>query len=334
LQLRGYASSSFRGPNVYQSFPGNVVVPTLFTVPGNPLPIFVPVLNSGNPKLGPEYAVTVSGGFAWTPVDELTLLAEFWSYDYRHRILPENAVQIGNQYLVDMAAGRNPSDPRIIADNNGNLQSVNVQSKNTPGSIVTNGVDFAAFVSLTGATFGGGKDDFGTISFGGQGTYTLTYDMPYAEMLTDAVKDGIKCDGTSPTSACHVVGYRNATNAIIPPVPRWRVNFPVNWSIKGHSATVIAHYTSSVIDDQFAANNAGRVVALPIMKGLATLDLQYGYTLKDFIGKELTMRLGVYNLFDTPPPAALGGGLSIAGYDPDLYDPRGRMIYAKLVSQF
>ena len=108
------------------------------------------------------------------------------------------------------------------------------------------------------------------------------------------------------------------------------MNFPANWTVEGHSATVITHYTSSVLDDQFAAT-ATNTGPLPTMKGLATVDLQYGYTLKDFIGKELTLRLGVYNLLDAAPPLALGAQ---AAYDPELYDPRGRMVYAKLISHF
>jgi iron complex outermembrane receptor protein len=339
LQFRGHATEAYRAPTLYQSFPGSVVVAQPFTQPGMPLPAYIGVQNFGNAGLKPERALAISAGFMWAPIDEIGLFGDFWTYNYKDRILVENATDIVNRWFgrgggtVPMLGKACPTDPHIVADADCNLQSVNVKQINTPGSLVTNGIDFGAMVNLTGATFGGDKEAFGTISFGAQGTYTLTYDLPYSQMLKDAINDGVKCDGTADTSACHVAGNRNATNAA-PPIPRWRVNFPVTWSYDGHGAAVITHFTSSVIDDAYAANHANEKVALPTMKGLATLDLQYGYTLKDFIGKELTMRIGAYNLFDAAPPAAVGSALNVAGFDPELYDPRGRMVYAKLISQF
>jgi iron complex outermembrane receptor protein len=333
LQFRGHATSAYRAPTLYQSFPGNLVLPELITDPTSPVPLFLPVKSYGNRALVPERALTVSAGFNWSPIDELSLLGEFWTYDYQKRIQPENYQQIASTFFADkMASGICPSDPHLVVDASCALQSINIKQKNVKGSLVTNGIDFGAIVSLTGATFGGEKKDFGTISAGVQGTYTLTYNLPYAEVLADAVKDGVKCDGTSPTSACHLAGNRNATN-VAPPIPRWRMNFPVTWGYDSHTAAVITHFTSSVIDDQYAATTS-KTVALPTMKGMTTVDLQYGYTIKDFIGKELTMRLGVYNLLDQAPPSALGAGLILNGFDPDLYDPRGRMVYAKLISHF
>src|SRR5262245_28388004 len=134
-----------------------------------------------------------------------------------------------------------------------------------------------AIIALTGATFGGNKDDFGTFSVGTTGTYTLTYDLPRREVLPDPINDGLPCDGTGPGAHCHLVGYRNAFVASIPPVPRWRMNFPVGWSFKDHNAVVIVHYVSSVIDDQYAAANPGMKVVLPELSSWTTLDLQYGY---------------------------------------------------------
>lgn len=100
----------------------------------------------------------------------------------------------------------------------------------------------------------------------------------------------------------------------------------MTYSSDGHAASVIAHYISSVEDDNDVHDDGslGRIGAW------FTVDLQYGYTIKDWIGKELTFRVGAYNIFDKQPPSAN----STNGFDPLLHDPRGRMVYAKLISQF
>ena len=61
-----------------------------------------------------------------------------------------------------------------------------------------------------------------------------------------------------------------------------------------------------------------------------TCDLQYGYTIADWIGQELSLRIGIYNVFDTLPPATQDNN----GFDATLYDPRGRMAYLKLLASY
>ncbi len=340
LQIRGHATYAFRGPSLYNSFPGSVVLPAAIVDPkGGGLPSLVGIHYFGNQNLKPEYATAVSGGLAWSPIDELGLLGEFWFYNYKDRIKQENYSQILSNFFTERDAPGNmtcPADPHLITSGTSatcKVTAVNADTINTKGSLVTDGIDFGATINLTGATFGGDKEDFGTISFGAIGTYTLSYNIPYAEMLADAVKDGVKCDGTSPTSTCHLAGVRNST-AALPAIPRWRANFPVTWGFKGHHAAVITHFISSVVDDQAAANHPGVLWNLPVIGSFTTVDLQYSYTLKDFIGKELTMRLGVYNLLDSDPPYAEPGQIALSGFDPSLHDPRGRIVYAKLISQF
>jgi outer membrane receptor protein involved in Fe transport len=203
-----------------------------------------------------------------------------------------------------------------------------VSQQNTPGSTVTDGFDFGLTVNLTGKTFGGSVDDWGVLSLGAEGTYTLTYDLPRNAVLPAVIEQGIvKCDGTSPESACSVVGNRNSSN-IAPPVPRLRANFPVNWLYKGHAVTFIAHYISPLQDDNDSGrpgNYAGNI------RASFTMDVQYGYTIKDWIGESLTVRVGIQNLADQAPPVVT---TERWGYEPLLYDPRGRIIYGKLIAKF
>jgi iron complex outermembrane receptor protein len=326
LQLRGAATQAFRAPTIYQTFPGFAVVPTLYTVPGSPVPSYVPLKVFGNPALNPEKALVLTAGLLWQLIDEIGLSVEFWDYDYQDRIRPENS----QQFVANF--GATGSDPHVIVDPiSGQIQRVEVKQINHKGGIQTNGFDFGGMFTFTGETFGGTKDSFGTLALGAVGTYTLTYDFPSDEagkivipgMVPSMPLPAPNCSGKT----CDAVGSRNTKNfnpAL--PLPRWRVNFPVTYSNRGHAASFIGHYISGLVDD----NDISPTGKLGHVDSVVTFDAQYGYTIKDWIGKELTMRVGVYNLLDTQPPVAN----STVGYDVLLFDPRGRMVYAKLITQF
>jgi iron complex outermembrane recepter protein len=348
LQLRANASQAFRAPTVFNTFPGCATLPTALRIPPSALlPVFTPVRVCGNPDLDPENALALSGGFSWAPIDELSLTSDFWHYDYKKRIQGENAQQI---IILHQAAGGfmgGPGDPRVEVDpTTGDVSAVITQAVNVDGSWVTNGLDFGAMINLNGETFGGSADDFGRISFGAQGTYTMTFDIPRHQAANRTltatmalppadcenntpdidVNDGNPDTNGNPTDACSVVGKRNANNAV-GPIPRWRVNFPVIWTISDHSATAIGHYISGVEDDIEPRPDG----SFDQIASWFSLDLQYGYTLKDVIGEELAIRVGCYNVFDKMPPRV--NGLA-AAYEVGLHDPRGRMFYARLSSQF
>ncbi|MGD8860021.1 MAG: TonB-dependent receptor [Myxococcales bacterium] len=345
LQLRGHISRSFRAPTIYQSFPGFAVTPGLFTLPGSPLPVFVPVQSFGNPDLDPEKATAINAGFDWSPDDWLLLTFDYWQYDYQGRIDRTNSEQIvRNDEAARMADGADwDPDPRVIRGNDCDnplvpcIERIQVQQMNT-GDVFTNGIDFGAMFKLDGETFGGSSNDFGTISFGAQGTYTLSYVIPQAFSSVLALEDGTTltddddefvyddgCDGEE----CEVVGLRNSTN-FAPPLPQLRVNTPVTWAMDGHSVSLIGHFISGFEDDSVADMNGN----FEDVDSWFTLDLQYAYSLLDTVGKETTIRVGVYNLTETEPPVVGNAGLSLSGFEPAVHDPRGRMIYGKLIQKF
>ena len=59
-------------------------------------------------------------------------------------------------------------------------------------------------------------------------------------------------------------------------------------------------------------------------------DLQYAYSLAEWLGDDVSLRVGVYNVLDQAPPRAS----EVSGYEPLVYDPRGRMAYLKLAGSF
>ncbi|HKP63521.1 MAG TPA: TonB-dependent receptor [Polyangiales bacterium] len=329
LQFTGQATWAFRAPSLFQAYPGFVVAPTALTVPPSPVPAYLPVLNYGNPDLEPETALILSAGINWKPFEELALRAEYWDYNYDGRIAVESSQQAiaNDQYLMMMGMG---GDPRVVRDPaTGLVQRIEVTQRNIDGSVRTNGIDFGAMLTITGRTFGGGANDFGSFNAGVDGTLTLSYTYPAAQAARLTVPN------TSPTMTldpphcdmkeCEAVGSRNyATFA--PPLPRWRFNFPVGWSMNGHMITLIGHYMTGIEDDNavHADGTLGR------LSPVFTLDAQYAYTIRDWIGKELSLRIGCYNVFDRLPDQTM----DLNGFESMLYDPRGAMFYAKASATF
>ena len=322
LSLTAQVTSAFRAPTLYQANPGFSVVPTPLRIPGSPLPIYSPVQNFGNPALQPERALVLTGGIQYQPVDALKLFAELWNYDYRNRIALESAQLVLDRDVMQLQDGQ-PGDPRVVRDPaTGDLVRVQLTQQNIAGKVSTSGVDFGATLTFTDPAFG-------MISVGAQGTLTLSYTIPRAQAAGRRVPNTQPVQTLEPLNCsadrCEAVGSRNY-NTIAPPLPRMRFHVPIVWAFQDHLATVMLHYTSGIAND----NDVQPDGQLGHLGAQLTCDLQYGYTIPDWIGKELTLRVGVYNVFDTLPPATRDTN----GFETMLYDPRGRMAYVKLVSNY
>jgi iron complex outermembrane receptor protein len=333
LTIRGHASTAFRAPEILDASTNSVTVPTQMQV-GPGLPDFFPVRTNGNPNLNHEQAFAISAGVAWTVINELSLLGEFWHFQYEDRISRQDPTQVIAEWNDARAAQGNlciDDFPGVVVSSSlagCKVAEVGVSLENTPGTTLTNGFDFGTTISLTGETFGGGPKDWGTVSFGAEGTYTLTYDVPRNALLEDVIEQGIvECDGSSPDASCSVAGNRNSNN-LAPPVPRLRMNFPVSWVHEGHAASFIAHYISALEDDS-EAGHAGDFSGS--VDAFFTMDANYGYTIKDWVGTALTFRVGVNNLADQDPPIVT---TEQTGFEAMAHDPRGRLVYAKMISEF
>jgi len=198
------------------------------------------------------------------------LRSEFWNYDYRDRIVVQNAQQaVAND---EMLMGMNERDPRVIRTSTGGIERVQVNQVNVKGSVITRGIDLGATVTLTGATFGGRPDAFGAISLGVLGTYTLSYEFPREEAGSRTIPNTTPVQSLPPphckAKTCEAVGSRNVKN-FAPPIPRWRLNFPLTYTNGGHGAAIIGHYTSAIED-------AGRRLARarrPVVHGGSAVQL-------------------------------------------------------------
>jgi outer membrane receptor protein involved in Fe transport len=330
--LRGHATQAFRAPTVYQSFPGFATVPASITLPGDMLPTFMPVQYFGNPDLEQEEALALGGGVQWQPVDPLSLSVDYWYYDYQNRIFQETPQAILASHFESLDDG-GLGDPRVVLDpTTGDIARVQSMQVNSDGSVITHGLDFGVLVSIDGADFGGSEGDFGTFGVGATGTYTFSYEIPEARAAGRQLPDGtvlppIDCED----GACEVAGKRNEAN-FAPPVPKLKASFPVTWSYSGHGLAFIPRFVSGVEDDAGPAQDG----SFDDIDPWTTLDASYSFTIEEWLGKELVLRVGVLNLLDAAPPHANTGSTSIlaAAYESLMHDPRGRMLWASVASEF
>ncbi|WP_164964151.1 TonB-dependent receptor [Rubrivivax sp. JA1026] len=114
-------------------------------------------------------------------------------------------------------------------------------------------------------------------------------------------------------------------------VQRWRHRLSLDWERGAWSASVGNTYYSSYDDQNSAIDTEnGSVVAKNRVKAYSLWDLSGAYE----FSKAFTLRAGVQNVFDTPPPFSNQAYYFISGYDPSYTDPRGRFFYVSARYQF
>ncbi|MFQ5534027.1 MAG: TonB-dependent receptor plug domain-containing protein [Sphingomonadales bacterium] len=193
-----------------------------------------------------------------------------------------------------------PQDPtRVIRAINplfGPVVQINTLFVNA-SSVETSGLDLSAYYTWEG--------DFGTLRTGVEGTFIANYDIvdPQAGRVEGK-------------------GKRNFTN-FGSPTPQWRLNASMELTTEHQSANVFVRYIDSFEDDQ----NPGRKVGSHV-----TVDAQYSLSLGAFFesGENKALTIGAVNLFDNTPPQVFTNG----GFESRVHDPRGRLLYLKLVSGF
>jgi outer membrane receptor protein involved in Fe transport len=326
IRLHGTFATTFRAPNLLQMYGEQTALMEIFNfrnVGGVPTQdqraVYAAVRTLGNDDLDPETATAITAGLDWAPVDGFNIAGDYWIYDYKDLVQKEDA-----QAIVADDFDCNPMDPAApacdmrITRGTGNNPNVIQTAFVNQSSVKTHGVDFGvSYASNFGA-------EAGTFSVGASGTYTLAYEIPeVAVPTTIKTNKVITCSG----GACDVAGNRNFSN-FARPLPRLRGSLPVAWNLDIHNAAVIVRYISSYEDD-FNAAAAGAAPNYKMVDAMVTIDLQYSLRIPIADTAATTLKFGVLNLLDTdPPPVDVG-----LGYDVLTHDPRGRMLYARLIQE-
>jgi outer membrane receptor protein involved in Fe transport len=188
----------------------------------------------------------------------------------------------------------NPADPRVVRDAaTGEIQRIDAEFFNA-ASVTTDGLDFE--LDATRET-----QSAGTFRLNANLSWLLSY----------------KIRETESGPLINALGRRNETNSGFP-APKVRGFATLGWSLERFSADATLRYTGKLIDDA----PGGRT-----LNDLTTVDLQLSWRFPSRTGSGDAFRLslGAQNLFNELPPRAV----STLGYEPRLYDPRGRIVYAR-----
>jgi outer membrane receptor protein involved in Fe transport len=210
-----------------------------------------------------------------------------FSADYWRFDYTDIIVKQGAQAVVDA----NPNDARIIRAT-GQIIRIDTSYINASKAL-TDGLDL------------GLKQTF---AMGGLGDLTASAEATWISRFI------IQDTSTSPRR--DVAGNRNF-RTFARSLPEWRANASLAWTRDVQSAMATVRFIGAYDDDQ----NANRRI-----KSQATLDLQYGYTLKTHA--DVRLAVGALNVFNAAPPNVLTN----AGYDSKVHDPRGRVLYVRLKS--
>lgn len=297
LSIRASGGTSFRAPGLFQT------VSTTFTLDNIADPVvgggatFQAVRTVGEPDLVPEEAVAYNAGFTWNAADALEISLDYWSFDFEDIIVKQNS-----QLIVNAAAAGDPvAQAQVTRDPVTNrITSITTFFFNA-SSVKTDGIDLAAGYSF--------DTPIGDFSVSTDWTRILSYKL----RATDTSPE---IDGA---------GRRNFLT-FANPAPELRGTLTLGWSIGGSSITAIGRYIDSYINDEGTP-------ALPPQEidSQTTLDLQYRYEWNNsFGGGTTSLGLGVINAFDEDPPFVR----TQTGYDPRVFDPRGRMVYGNLKHRF
>lgn len=294
LIFRGSVGSSFRAPSLSQI----TSISTINTAITDPL----------NPSAVPFFTIVRTvPGVNLTPEKSLAYnLGVVWkpvpslslSIDYYSYDYDALIVKQDAQAIVNA----NPLDPRISRlSGTGPIQAIAVSFENAQ-SVRISGFDFAA--------------DYRTAFIGG--TLSLTGRASYAASYKANVGHG---------GVEELAGFRNYQN-FAPPVPRWRGNVNARFQTGAHELSVTTTYVGPVRENYNLLtdpNNGFKVDAF------TTVDAQYSLKLESL---NSLVSIGIQNLFnETPPPVKLTS-VELSGFDRQLHDPRGRIGYVSLKTNF
>ena len=257
-------------------------------------------VNGGNPNLRPEKSEQVSVGAIWEPIDNLSLGLDLFKINLSGTIVAgiastfilQNLGQYGN--LVT----RGPVDPNFPTLP-GPITLIDARNINLGNTHIA-GVEIDIRYQLPPTPIGRFKASV-------TGTYFDRYDYSNPDKTYNGT---VSNPANSP-----------ATSASAGLTPRYKQYATVTWDNGPWSATVGNTYQTSYTDFNAGADDNPRKVGV-----LELWDLQGSYTGL----KNLTLTLGVKNVFDRDPPATNQRITFQVGYDPSYYDARARFVYGSI----
>ena len=313
LLLRGAVGKGFRAPSLQDLY---LPVTNNVTPAGTTDPLRCPTtgsrtdcqtqfttINGGNPDLKPEKSTNATLGLVLAPTSNTSLAIDAFKINLKDTIV--NGVTastiLGDLDKYGYLVTRGPVDP-AFPTLPGPIVSITQTNLNL-GETRVAGIDLDGRWTI-------GASEYGKFAASLTGTYFTKYDVQNP--------DGSFSGGIDQVNT--------ATGGVI---PRWKHYLALDWALGPWGATLAQNFQKSY-HDLPPASATGE--PLRRVGAYETYDLQVRYT-----GiKSLTLRGGIRNLFDRPPPYSNAGGQTgfQGGYDNTYGDPRGRFAYAGVSYEF
>ena len=293
----------------------------------NPV-VWLPFVDAtGNPKVDPETAKTLTAGVVWAPRSSgLNLAVDYYDIKIDDMISVEGALTV---YEKCLSAASNPAyDPT-------NPSCVKIHRNPVNGTATTTTVSYvnAAFAEVSGVDV---TADWRTSLAGGQ----FGVNFMISTLLKEETQDTVNAP---------VIDWKgslgpSATTSLNNGAYDYRTFTTVNYGRKGWNVSLRWRHLPSAIDASQAVINSNIEAGLaPPGTQSSSLGAEKSYDVFDLsgswgLGSRTTLRYGVDNLFDTPPVCTGGrsgtttppdphpspcGGETEAGF----YDILGRSLY-------
>ncbi|MGW8392681.1 TonB-dependent receptor [Pseudoduganella sp. HUAS MS19] len=249
----------------------------------------------GNPQLKPEKSKQFSAGLVLQPNKNWDGSLDYW-------IIRKTDIisEIGEQTVFDNPIYYN--DPEIVVRDEDGFVSFLQFKKENRGKLNTSGFDIAL-------NWHGDANSLGRFSANLNGTLITRYKF--------------QSDPHSPMT--NGLGVFRDDKA----VQRWRHKLNIDWD-QGPFNVSLGHTFFSSYRDQNIAGLADPGWNDRDVKAYSLWDLTGSYA----FSKNLKLRAGVINVFDTPPPFTNQSRYFEVTWDPTYGDPRGRSMFANLQYKF
>ena len=345
LTFRASGGTSFRVPSLQQSFGSLTTVANQADLVGGTT--FKPSITQGNPALRPESAETFNFGLSWIPtagaLEGLSLDLDVYDVQYDDIITRQSSANLlaaDNQAIQEWVtanvagttcvAGNCPDAVQAVNAGIGNREQI---VRNSSAILLRILPDFA---NANGADIRGMDIDSSYRFETNWGNWRVGLQAAWIETFDVEVPNG---DGT--VTLFDGVGNYNTTNPVARPLPEWRVNANLSWSLNDHRVFALLRYTDSVESDipagtrgffagtaRLAGNNSvADDLGDTSIESFTTLDVQYNYSFGDFgFLNNSNVSFGIQNLFDEEAPNIA----VVTAFDPRLHDGRGRVFFTRV----
>jgi|TARA_B110000208_G_scaffold38228_2_gene50564 iron complex outermembrane receptor protein len=337
LTLRATKGEAFIAPSLQDLLNPTTCGLSTVTDRFGPFSAFTTACGGGNPGLTNETSESQQFGFDLS-FNNFDLAFTWNNTDFQNRIININGqdkMELDFSNFVDATGfagtglgGSQPSedqlrawvanpssDQDIIRDPNDIYTILQVNNTST---INAETVEVTAYD--INATYRFSFDNIGDFRVNLQATYIDEF--LYQSDPSEPVRDG--------------AGEYNDRTSAAPELPSIKANLQLGWSRDGHSITSIVRYIDAIENydgplfthmDYFGGVNRPGNIRETGVKAWTDMDMVYTYRGMQLFGGEMAFSLGARNVFDrqaqnSPEFAGIIGGLQ---------DPRGRILYGRLV---